>query len=308
MPVAVASCAGEYRPATVAFHESASATTVAMAQSSATIRQLGVQVRRDIAIETPAAVRIRQGDCETSSDRCRLQFVSTAGAPPELLPPSEPLEQIVTLARAIEAYAATLQAIAEADTATEVEAAVTAAGGAVTSLAQTASALGRGPGEAIVSYSEPVTALLAWGFGEYVNSAQLRALRAATAAAEGEDPETGPIAQAAALFSEALGRSQVAMAPTFREAVTQRREAFLARPTNASFDAMVEAAAAFDGLLTASASTIPSDLRTAHRALYESLLTDEVQSLTDFFAAVERIKTRAEELLSVIEQLAALQN
>lgn len=304
----LAGCAGDYQPAAVAFHKAAQETTAAISERNELVMRLGAELRREMSIEQPARIAIAPDHCTAASlQGCKLEFRKTRDAAPELLRAgTEPYRNTMALARAIETYAAGLQAIAEADTAGAARAAAAEAVGAVHSLAATTASI-KGTGAAVpdASLAQPVGAAAGWVLGEYANAQKVADLRAVTALAEGTDGGQRPLPEAAALFAEALALGDRALLPTMADRVLAAEQAFKLNPSASTYDAYVGAAEAMDVLVHAEASDIPRQLQRAHTALYEALQGDRIENLDDFFAAVGQIQAKAAELKEIIAALRA---
>jgi hypothetical protein len=307
--VALAGCAGDYQQATSAFHQASAQTTQAISDQNDLVARLGLEVRRDLAIENPARLSIPPGQCETASTTgCEIFFRRDRDAEAQPLQPDVlPLQNTLALARAIEAYAASLEAIAATDTASEANTAAVEAASAIESLANTASTVsGRPAPPTEVSFAQPVGAAAGWLLGLYVKEVQLEALRAATSAAEGPDPASGPMAEATSAFEIALAKAEEVTRPVLAQAVTDRQAAFVNNPSPDTFNAYVLSAGTFDQMVKATSSTIPADLRSAHQELHAALQANEVDDLEEFFLLIEKIQTEAAQLQEIINNLLAL--
>ena len=304
----LAGCAGDYQNAAAGFHKAAQDTVTAISESNDVVARLSMEARRDLAIEVPSRLSIPAGHCTAEKPLgCDLQFRKEQGSQPEPLSASRaPFHNTLALARAIEAYAAGLQAIAEADTAGQARAAAAQASGAVQSLAATAASIGNKattPPE--LALAQPIGAAAGWIFGEYVSARKLADLRAVTAQAEGSDSATGPLAEATDLFADALALSERALLVTMSEQTSAAKAAFIDKPSEKTYSAFVASANAMDNLIKAKASDIPSKLKQAHTDLYKALQADKIESLDDFFATVQQISAKAAELKNIVEGLLA---
>ena len=135
----VASCAGDYKKATEAFHSAAADTASVIKVGNDSVSKLALEVRREVAVARPATISIRAGHCTTNGTTgCQLDFERIRGTKKPLIEEQAPLENTLRLARAVEAYSASLKAITDSNTASEVKTAVADANGALESLLSTA--------------------------------------------------------------------------------------------------------------------------------------------------------------------------
>lgn len=261
------------------------------------------KIRAD-ALARKGIVKAQSGECNLTSERCRLELVTSDGAEP--FDPDPILGNISALMRLTTAYAKSLAEIVNADTAAQVTTQVNRALGSVENLAATVDGIKDTEfTKSVTAYKAPGAKLASWIAGQYVAAVQVEGLRKATATA---DPV---IREAAGIFEEAaeIARPFFNAQPQKEfETALQKLEKDEQRTGSAALesnvDALVAKAKAYDRVLLAKPSSVYARLSEAHAALTSDLAGDDV-SLATAAARIEAFATEVKTLVSIIHELKA---
>ena len=287
-----------YKPAVDGFAVAAGKASGAYAGLQTTVLSAHTERLEQSALTGKVRVRYRPNDCQTQSQRCRLE-VTGGGKPPEDLVPE--LGNITLLMHEIADYAANLQAVVNSDTAEQVSANLSAAGGSIKNLSgELAKAPGAGQAAGdIGAFATPSANLAAWIAGEYVNSLQVEALRKATQSADPVIQQARSVLDGAASAAADVTRSGLA------DQLDAIRDDYLgASNDRGRLERLMSAAADYDKVLTATAPGVFADMAMAHHELTDHLAGRNV-SLADAFAAIQRFGAKADALQGIIDEFRA---
>lgn len=243
-------------------------------------------------------VQITAGDCQTSSERCRI-VVKDRDGNEQALSPEPALKNMITLMGAVRAYADGLSAIVNADTAAKVETQVNATIGNLTNLAGTVKKLGgqdKTTSINLAEYATPVGQIVNWTVGQYVAKVQFDGLKRATADAE------DVVSAAANIFELTAGEAALTPRARLAEVVSVRVDALRDKLTAANLDKLIASASHYDQQLLAKPPAVFARLDDAHAALVQKLHNDDV-SLADVVAKIEVFAEEAKILAKAIKDL-----
>ncbi|MFM9845024.1 MAG: hypothetical protein ACKVOI_18840 [Dongiaceae bacterium] len=298
----VSACSvAEYEPPIRTFSEAASSANAALSgYSNLAVKEVG-RIRREQALATPPGVRfMREGetiDCQGNSNRCRVVILAQRDDPnPKLIDPEPPIQNILTLMNEIRKYGNGLQAIVAADTAARVERSVDSVNGNLVNLAKLV-----GQDKSFGSFATPAGEAIKWAFGAYINSVKLNALRTAT---QNADPL---IADSVSLFTKTMEQADSITRESLAETVRTRLDAFRESRTDANLTNLLQAARAYDTVLTADPEAVFAGLAKAHSDLTKALNDDEI-SWDKAIASLEAVKTQAQRLEGIVMGLLAAAN
>ena len=298
----VSACSvAEYDPPIRTFSEAASSANTALSgYSDLAVREVG-RIRREQALATPPGVRFMEEgeslDCQGDSRRCRIVILASRDDPnPRLIEPDPPIQNILILMNEIRKYGNGLQAIVAADTAAKVERSVDSVNGNLVNLAKLV-----GQDKSFGSFATPAGEAIKWAFGAYINSVKLNALRTAT---QNADPL---IADSVEVFTKAMEQADSITRVGLAENVSRRLDAFRESHSDAHLSNLLQAARAYDTVLTADPATVFVELTKAHSDLTKALNDDEI-SWDKAFASLEAVKTHAQRLEGIIMGLLAAAN
>ena len=247
-------------------------------------------------------------NCDTRSQRCRLIMIDENGntivddnGNPETYPPEPPLALMTQLMSEVDAYAANLKALIEADTAEQVATQVNAALGSIQNLAETVAKANPGAGApaSVPQFATPVGAAVNWVVGQYVESVKFRGLQRATEAAK-------PVVRNAAnIFTITSDFISDAPRTDLAEEVRVAADAFRNAGDESSLKRYVQAAAKYDALLTSTPPNLFKSMGDAHDALAESLQGGGL-TLGTAIARIEAFAAEAEKLAKILQDLRAI--
>lgn len=303
----VAACSAvDYQKPVSTFSAATENATNAMVALNQQVTQSYADRIRTAALNGNTLIKAKDGDCELTSDRCRLVTVKSDRSE-ELFVPDPVLGNIVALMRQIDAYAKGLTDIVNADTAAKVAAHVNSTLGSVENLAKTVDGLADSNlAGNVTAYKTSVGKLVNWLVGKYVANVQVSGLRRATEAA---DPV---IMEAASIFKETAAIAAVisVIGPQKKfEVARQKFEddegAGRAGNLERNLNAMASTAAAYDRILLAKPSSVFAKLGEAHAALTASLHDDDV-SLVTALAKIEVFAAEAQALIDIVREISAV--
>ena len=245
---------------------------------------------RAAALNGNVLVRFKKDSCLTGSERCELSVLRRDGST-EPLTPDPALRRMISLMSGIRAYSKGLADIANSETATATAVHVNATVGSIGALAETVAKHSAGPKTKVdfQEYATPIGELVNWVVGNYVARVKIDGLRRATRDAK------PVVAEAGKLFETAAGVAAFIPRQSMAEAVSVRRDAFDANPTEANLDRLLQSAAAYDQWLVAKPSGVFGSLVAAHNALADKLQAKEVSLAT----VIAEIKAFAAEVKAV---------
>jgi len=284
----------------------AKATTDAQAgflQYNAQLDKAIVEVGIAEALQNPAAVDEVGGDCVLGSPRCRV-FVDAGETLP--LTPGAADRGIEEIMSAVVAYGANLAAIANADTTTDIQNALTTAKANVVALAKSADALAAAagsPGSAIGATVEatagPVTELVRFGLENYAERVKMAALRDAILSMESIFPTVVLTLSQTPISAELLRQS--ALADSYRAA----KRTFSRSPTSDNLRKMLQAADAYDVALRTNPEAVFEALGAAHSALAREVARGRI-SFAELLPFLQRVTDEAVRLATIANQFDAL--
>lgn len=253
-------------------------------------------------LERRLLTQMDKDSCLTDSMRCRLAALRPDGTKWENYPPDPPLAQTVVLMSEINAYAANLKSVVEADTASKVSAQVNATLGSIQNLAETVAELdGEDDGKAatVPQFATPAGAAVNWIVGHYVETVKFSGLKHATA-------EARPVIRDAAdLFSRIAGTLSVIPKTELAEEVSSAADVLRTSLTEQNLARLQKAAAEYDALLTSAPPEVFTRLGDAHDALAASLQGETV-TFGEAVARIERFSAEVGNLAQILRDLRAI--
>lgn len=255
---------------------------------------------RNSAVAEPGLVRPLPGECTAGAASCRYGHYRSPNDPnPALLTPERPMARLAALMQAFADYANNLSAIAKGTEAGDVEASVQSTGDSLSKIAALAPGSGSGSGS-LASYVTPVSAVVGWGLGLYVDSVKLDALKTAVAKADPIIARAGEVGEAEA------EQATEAIKAYMRELVSTRSDTYRARRSRENLDKLADAADAYDAFLRegATPSSVFKDFVKAHADLNSALNSRKV-SLADLTKQMAAFQTRAEKLVKILKDVEA---
>ena len=305
LPLALSACTTQnYSPAIRTFSDATTDAHAALTSLNETVTREYEALLTDRILAVPGSnlERVQQECRATSSARCRLEILSADNTANEKLFPPEPiLNDLVELMARIASYARNLKALANGQSATEVETSVNAAMGSIQSLANT---LATSPGESttVAEFGTPVASAVYWLIGKYVQNVKLSGLRHATKKAN------PVIQQAVRYFSSASSLASLVPGTRLSEALNTELNALGDNgPTQVEIDRAVAAAATFDAFLRADPNAVFAKLATAHDALHASLDGGD-RSFVQVLVALDEFSKSAHELKKIVSDLTELRD
>jgi hypothetical protein len=215
-------------------------------------------------------VREEPGTCRDKYSHCRLQVKLSDGWHYLGTEPTAP--QIQKLMDGLVAYAATLTAIASADTAGDVKSALGAAKASITNLATAGDALAKQVGRpanltsSVSALSGPVTDVVNFALTQYLEQVKLDALKTATNKMNKLFPRLVP------LFGDVGSTAVGIKVADLEKAYVDAKNTSHTDPTSQSkLQAWEAAATAYDAALSTSPTKIFTDLMLAHTSLTAAL-------------------------------------
>lgn len=260
------------------------------------------EIIRNRILERRLLTQMDKDTCLTDSTRCRLAAVSADGTKWDNYPPDPPLVQTVRLMSEINAYAANLKALVEADTASKVSSQVNAALGSIQNLAGTVAELkGEQDGKAatVPQFATPTGAAVNWIVGQYIESVKFSGLKRATAEAQ------PVIRDAADLFSTISDTLAVIPKVQLAEEVSSAADFLRTSLSEQNLVNLEKAAATYDALLTSSPPEVFKRLGDAHDALAASLQGEAV-TFGEAVARIEFFAAEVEQLAQILKDLRAI--
>jgi len=239
--------------------------------------------------------------CAEQESGCSLEIHPLTG-PPVLFPAKSVIPKGLVGLTALRAYAANLKAIVDEETADAVTTSTNKALGSLKNIEKAvAEAKGDPPAESVIdAYSQPVASLVNWAVGTYVDVVKYHALAKATRDA---DPVIRKLADYHQTLADAFTSYESAIA---REAFVNAQTAFDKASidgslTQAKVNTYVQAAAAYDVVLRASAADPLGAFLAAHTKLKQQLNREGKITLDDAFASIEDLKQRAETFKEIMD-------
>ena len=252
-------------------------------------------------LDSKSLVNFADGECLTSSERCRLILISQDGKT-SFLKPDRALQNMIMLMGAIRAYAAGLAAIVEVDAAGKVETQVNAAVGNVQKLSTTVKDVG-GKDETkaidMSEYATPVGQFVNWFVGQYVAKIKLTGLKRAT---KNSKPV---VAAAASLFGEAAHASSFVLKEKLAATIRDYKDALDNEQTEANLMMLIDSTTAYDQLLVAKPTGIFNSMVQAHNVLVDEIQGQNV-SLAVVISRIEEFAAEAETLSKVLKAFSAV--
>lgn len=285
-----AGCAGDYQQAVKAFAEATTASKAALAESRQTLSDDLNARRVESAVKNPDDVIPAAGECR-SAQVAPCHLVLREGE--KSLRQSDYFATVSELAELLDSYAQGLRAITDADTAAKVQTSIDKVNGSLGNIANVVGS--KTNAESFAEFSKPVSALVSWGFGEYIAIVKEHAVRDAATKAD-------PLVQKAALVfgnftqdAADLARNKEFIA--FDDAET----AFRKSPGDSALRTWIQAAAALERVSMARDNQVMKELAAAHQALVKSF--DDPDSLRDAFARFEKARDDANALADILKSL-----
>ncbi|MCZ6851870.1 MAG: hypothetical protein O7F17_09535 [Planctomycetota bacterium] len=234
-------------------------------------------------------LKYRNGDCQSSSARCRLVVVDQSGQE-ELLSPSSLLPNMLAVMQSIRRYADGLKAIVDVVPASQVAIQDNATLVSVENLADAVAKISGSTTAArkTGNYGTPFGQAVGWLAGQYVApKSQIDALRRATR-------EARPVIEGVATLFETFSEiSMVVQNVRFANNVDARFQVFDESATESSLENLIESANRYHQFLTTEPSLIFKALRTAHSALAQHLNNEDL-SRSNVIGKIKAFATAAE--------------
>ena len=254
--------------------------------------------RKQRTLRRELQIRPLKGDCGDETERCRLEAVDRDGKVEPLVTELPGINAALT---GITDYAAALQAVVNADTASKVNASLAAASASINTMA---ASLAKIPGGETASadtaaFATPVGAAAGWLAGQYVIYLQIDALREAATKANPVIKTAGHILSSAhKLAVRQLRRTSAARANAARNAYRDSpRDA-------AALDRFIAASADDDRVRTATHDDPFTAMVEAHDKLTQRLNGKDI-SQADLTAVVKDFSQRAEALRKIVADIQA---
>ena len=248
--------------------------------------------RIEEAIENPNSVMKKEGYCSIGSDECILEFQG------ESLVPVFPLQNSLVLMTEVEKYSQNLQAIAEADVETKVDAAIAKVQGALKNLN---ASLNNGNQDSakqknIDKIAQASGSIVKWVAGAYLDSLKLDALQRAT-------HEANPLVQKAAAgrFKEQIKEAKNFDTQKIINTFNELERKFKETPTKQTLRTWLAFSQAFDSYLKQQPTEIFEEFAKAHHALTEALGGD--LSFVDAWQSIDKVQESVEKLRKAISSL-----
>ncbi len=293
--VALSACssASDYEQVMSSFSDATEKARAALESYDKAAATRVTDLRRDEAATKPVGVRIVDGDCTTSSTRCRIVYLSRMGDPdPKQLTVSTLAPEHLAAMREIALYAKALKDMAAADAAPAVKTAVDKALAATTGLA---SIVAPGASPAFAAFAAPTGQLVVWAFGKYQEKIKVDALRYATTQME------PTMNDAVSKFGTVSRYLSLAELTRLARDLDSKQAGFENTRSRAALDALLAAAQRFDDALTLTPQAVFKDLGQAHTQLAIALAGDETMSLEKAFQMINRLSADAEALYGIAE-------
>ena len=238
--------------------------------------------------------------CAIGTPGCALEVEMTDGST-HVFPATSLMPKGRIGLQELKTYVANLKAIVDADTVEQIDKSTDETLGSLESLeAAIAKATGAPDTGRIARFQAPVAAAVNWLAGQYVDGVKFQALAHATREAQ---PVIDKLADLYATAASAVVAYQVGDATkTFVDKQTQFDDgAQGGRPTPALIDEYVQAAAAYDVVLKASAAMPLAEFAETHRMLEQQLNGDGKITLAATLAAIQDLKQRALAFKAVVD-------
>ena len=239
-----------------------------------------------------------------SSSRCRLMASNEKGS--IQYPPDHIIENMITLMQGITAYSQGLTAIVSTDSAEQVAASVNSALGGAASLANSIDDISKSESKSlsrtIKAYKTPTGKALKWLTGQYIAKMQLNGLEQAVTQANPVIKKSMVLFSGAAAEAEKiLLNRQLTRYNEARKNYRSARRGDDNEEKSKALQSLVEAAAAYDRLLTSRASSVFGSMGTAHQALFDSF-TDDDKSVLEVIAAIEEFSNQAAAVVEIVRE------
>jgi len=298
----VAACStADYSKPVNDFAAATSASKAALADLNTQVTQAYRGVLDATILRGDVLLRQKAGDCQVGSVRCRLVLVDKDRNEVEPYPPEPPLARMSIVMTEIDAYAANLKALLEADTAQQASTQVNAALGSIQHLATTVASMNAEGGSSaeIPSFATPAGEAVNWVVGQYVEHVKLDGLRQATQAAQPVIRQAADLFTAAATFASDVPKIELA------NQVSNAQDTITTSRSPGAISSYAQSAARYDALLTSSAPDLFQRMGDAHDALAQSLQDKEL-TLATAYARIQAFAGEAEKLAKVLHDLRAL--
>ena len=240
-------------------------------------------------------------DCRIDADACRLFVESSNPYSRKQYPGVSLTPNSKASLSALRLYVGRLHSIVSADTVGEVRTATNAALGGVQQIDEAvAKATGRQVTSEIAAFEEPLTAAVSWLVGRYVDSVKRRALASAMRQAQ---PAVDRLAGSHQAFGSAFAALET-VEP--RDGFLSAQKAFdnaadAGTLTLTVIDDYVAAANSYNTVLNASALAPLSAFAEAHGQLAHQLNDKRDVSMSDAYAAINRLLAEAKTLKSIVD-------
>jgi hypothetical protein len=298
----LASCStADYSKPVSDFAAATSASKAALADLNTQVTEAYRGVLDATILRGDVLLQQKTGDCQVGSVRCRLVLVDKDRKEVEPYPPEPPLARMTIVMTEIDAYAANLKALLEADTAKQAATQVNAALGSIQHLATTVASMDAegGPAAEIPSFATPVGEAVNWVLGQYVEHVKLNGLQQATRAAQPVIRLAADLFAAAATFASDVPKIELA------NEVSTAQDTITANRSQIAISSYAQSAAKYDALLTSGAPDLFQRMGDAHDALAESL-QDKQLTLATAYARIQAFAAEAEKLAKILQDLRAL--
>ncbi|MBX6321512.1 MAG: hypothetical protein IRY94_06785 [Rhodospirillaceae bacterium] len=288
-----------YRQPVASFASGAGAAQAALVEIDKQAAAKVAAIYRDRAVKGQAFLDHKADECTVGATRCRLTV--TIQSQEREVPPDSPLRNTIAVMGQVAVYAQGLNAIVTADTAEQAKSDVNATLGSAQDLARLVAELGGGDltSATVPEFATPVGEAVNWLLGAYVEHVKLEGLRRATSDANPIIQEAAEVAGAEAAIAGDIQRRSLS------ELVSARLDAFDESRTEANYDALLAAAAAYDAFLTSAPDDVFQQMAQAHDALTRSL-QDRSLSLADVAARISTFERQAQDLWRIAQALAQI--
>jgi hypothetical protein len=272
---------------------------VALSELNAQVSEGYRQVLEKQIVGREVLVQAENENCLESSHRCRLMMFDKNKKSLGHYPPELPLQRMPVVMAQINAYAANLKALVEADTANKVEGQVNAALASVQKLAETVATTGGNSTHTIPQFATPVGQALNWLIGQYVERVKLKGLQHATSNAK-------PVVQAAAkLFATTSVFASDTVKSDLAEEVSTAISDIRQSANESNLNKLVQRTGKYDALLVSTPPRLFDRMREAHDGLADNLQGEGITFVTAL-ARIEAFAAEAARVAKILEDLRAI--
>ena len=249
----------DYKKPVGNFSTAANEMETALVELNTLVTNAQQEIVYNRVINAKLLVNFQEGECQSDSERCRLDAKNTNGER-ETLTPEPALQNILALARSLRTYANNLSAIVEADTAAQVETSVNETIGSLGRIEATVNKIGGKSENAagkIKEYVTPFGLLINWIVGQYVAEVKIDALQHATKDAK------DIVKKATMILQDTEKEAKVVRNRPWAKEASIRNDDYKKDKSEQNLKALLRAAKEYDKFLQARSSNIFARFREA---------------------------------------------